>query len=146
LAAFVARISIALGHSSWGGSMLKEFRDFLLRGNIIELAVAFVMGVAFGALVNSLVNNLLMPVIAMIIGKPDFGALTFTIHHAVFRYGAFITDLIQFVAIAAAVFFFVVRPVNYLLRRLRGPVEEGMPDEERRHQELLTALGRIGAR
>jgi large conductance mechanosensitive channel len=119
--------------------MLKEFRDFLFRGNIIELAVAFVMGVAFAAVVNSLVNNLLMPVIAMIIGKPDFWELTFTINDAVFRYGSFNTDVIQFLAIAAAVFFFVVRPVNALLLRMRGPVEEGMPDEERRHQELLAA-------
>ena len=120
--------------------MLREFRDFLLRGNIVELAVAFVMGLAFAAVVNSLVRNLLTPVIAMLIGKPDFGDLTFTINDAVFRYGAFITDVLQFLAIAAAVFFFVVRPVNALLTRLRGPAEEGMPDEERRHQELLAAL------
>src|SRR3989442_2576117 len=125
--------------------MLKEFRDFLFRGNIVELAVAFVMGVAFAAVVNSLVNNLLMPVIAMIIGKPDFRDLHFTINDAVFGYGAFITDVIQFVAIAAAVFFFVVKPVGAMLKRLRAePIEEGMPDEERRHQELLTALGQIG--
>ena len=81
-----------------------------------------------------------MPIIAMIFGKPDFSGLKFTINGAVFRYGAFITALIQFVAIAAAVFFFVVRPVNALLRRFRSPAEEGMPDEERRHQELLAAL------
>ena len=120
--------------------MIKEFRDFLLRGNILELAVAFVMGAAFGALVNSFVDNLVMPVIAMIIGKPDFSNLTFTINDAVFRYGAFITAVIQFVAIAAAVFLFVVKPVNALMARFRSPVEEGMPDEERRHQELLSAL------
>jgi large conductance mechanosensitive channel len=126
--------------------MLKEFRDFLIRGNIVELAVAFVMGLAFAALINSLVDNLLMPVIAMIIGKPDFSDLTFTINDAVFRYGAFITDAIQFVAIAAAVFFFVVKPMNSLVTRMRGPVEEGMPDEERRHQELLTALRGVSAR
>jgi large conductance mechanosensitive channel len=120
--------------------MLKEFRDFLLRGNIVELAVAFVMGLAFAAVVNSLVNDLIMPIIAAIIGKPDFSSLTFTIHHSKFRYGAFLTSAIQFVAIAAAVFFFVVKPVNMLLQRLRSPAEEGMPDEERRHQELLAAL------
>ena len=120
--------------------MLKEFRDFLLRGNILELAVAFVMGLAFAAVVNSLVNDLIMPVIAMIIGKPDFSGLTFTINDAKFRYGAFITNLIQFIAIAASVFFFVVKPVNALLRRHKSPAEEGMPDEERRHQELLAAL------
>jgi large conductance mechanosensitive channel len=120
--------------------MLAEFRDFLLRGNIVELAVAFVMGLAFAAVVNSLVDNLIMPLIAMAIGKPDFRDLTFTINDGVFRYGAFLTALLQFVAIAAAVFFFVVRPVNRLLERFGSPVEEGMPNEERRHQELLAAL------
>jgi large conductance mechanosensitive channel len=121
--------------------MLRELKDFLFRGNIVELAVAFVMGLAFAAVVNSLVNNLIMPVVAMIIGKPDFGGLTFTINEAVFRYGAFITDVIQFLAIGAAVFFFVVKPVQAMLVRSRSTsVEEGMPDEERRHQELLAAL------
>jgi large conductance mechanosensitive channel len=124
--------------------MFREFKDFLLRGNIVELAVAFVMGVAFAAVVNSLVENLLMPVIAMIIGEPDFNGLDFTINDAVFRYGAFITDAIQFVAIAAAVFFFVVKPVQSMLSRLRpGPAEEGTPDEERRHHELLAAVREI---
>jgi large conductance mechanosensitive channel len=125
--------------------MLNEFRDFLLRGNIVELAVAFVMGVAFGALITSFVDNLLMPIVAMIIGKPDFRELTFTINDAVFRYGSFLTDLLSFVAVAIAVFFFVVKPVNALMNRLRSPVEEGMPDEERRHRELLAALGQIRA-
>ena len=121
--------------------MLEELKNFLFRGNIVELAVAFVMGVAFAAVVNSLVDNLVMPIVAMIIGKPDFSGLTFTINDAVFRYGAFITDVIQFVAIATAVFFFVVKPVQAMLeRRRREPIEEGMPDEERRHQELLAAL------
>ena len=120
--------------------MLKEFRDFLLRGNIVELAVAFVMGVAFGALVNSFVSNLVMPIVAMIIGKPDFSGLTFTINDAVFRYGAFITDAITFLATAAAVFFFVVRPMNALMARMRKPDAEEVTDEERRHQELLAAL------
>jgi large conductance mechanosensitive channel len=123
--------------------MVKEFRDFLLRGNIVELAVAFVLGVAFGALVTSFVDNLLMPVVAMIIGKPDFRDLTFTINDSVFRYGSFLTDLIAFAAVAAAVFFFVVRPMNALMNRLRSPVEESLPDEERRHRELLAALSQI---
>jgi large conductance mechanosensitive channel len=120
--------------------MIKEFKDFLFRGNIVELAVAFVMGLAFAAVVNSLVNNLVMPVIAAIIGKPDFRDLTFTIHHSVFRYGAFLTDVIQFAAIGAAVFFFIVKPVQMMLDRGRKEIEEGMPDEERRHQELLAAV------
>jgi large conductance mechanosensitive channel len=127
--------------------MVQEFKDFLFRGNIVELAVAFVMGLAFAAVVNSLVENLLMPVIAMIIGKPDFSDLTFTINEAGFRYGAFLTDLIQFVAIAAAVFFFVIKPVQAMLGRMqRTALEEGMPDEERRHQELLSALRAVGSR
>ena len=116
--------------------MLRELRDFLFRGNIVELAVAFVLGLAFAAVVNSLVNNLIMPTVAMFIGKPDFSGLTFTINEAVFRYGAFITDVIQFLAIGAAVFFFVVKPVKAMLAR--SPVE--VPVEERRHQELLAAL------
>jgi large conductance mechanosensitive channel len=125
--------------------VLQEFKAFVFRGNIIELAVAFVMGVAFAAVVNSLVENLVMPVIATVIGKPDFSDLTFTVNDAVYRYGAFLTDVIQFVAIAAAVFFFVVKPVAAMMGRLRPePVEEGMPDEERRHQELLAALERVG--
>ena len=121
--------------------MLEEFKNFLFRGNIVELAVAFVMGVAFAAVVNSLVKNLVMPIVAMIFGKQDFRGLTFTINDAVFYYGAFITDVIQFVAIAAAVFFFVVKPIQAMQARGRKePIEEGMPDEERRHQELLAAL------
>src|SRR6188768_2107106 len=121
--------------------MLKEFRDFLLRGNIVELAIAFVLGVALGALITSFVDNLLMPVVAMIIGKPDFRDLTFTINDSVFRYGAFLTDVISFVAVAAAIFFFVVKPMDALrARRGASAEEEGLPDEERRHQELLAVL------
>ncbi len=120
--------------------MVKEFRDFLLRGNIVELAVAFVMGLAFAALVNSFVNDLVMPLIAMIIGKPDFSGLTFTINDAVFRYGAFITAAIQFLAIAGAVFFFIVKPMSAIVARMRTPAEDEVSDDERRHQELLEAI------
>ena len=124
--------------------MLKEFRDFLLRGNLVELAVALVMGLAFAALVSSFVDDLVMPVIAMIIGKPDFSGLTFTINDAVFRYGAFITALITFVTTAAAIFFFVVRPINAIMARMRKPGEDEITDEERRHQELLAAIRESG--
>lgn len=120
--------------------MVKEFRDFLLRGNLVELAVAFVLGVAFAAVVTSFVDDLIMPIIAMIFGKPSFDDLTFTINDAVFRYGSFITAAITFAAIAAAIFFFVVKPVNVLQSRLRGQQEDAEPDEERRHRELLEAL------
>jgi large conductance mechanosensitive channel len=120
--------------------MIGEFRDFLMRGNLLELAVAFVMGLAFAALITSFVDDLIMPVIAMVIGKPDFSDLTFTINDAVFRYGAFITALITFVSTAAAIFFFVVKPANAVLSRMRKPTEEEVTDEERRHQELLAAV------
>ena len=122
--------------------MLKEFKDFLLKGNLIELAVAFVMGVAFAAVLNSFVADIITPIIGAIVGKTDFSNLTFTIHHSRFLYGAFITAVIQFVSIGAAVFFFIVKPVQALLARrpARTAEEEGPSDEERRHQELLAAL------
>ena len=120
--------------------MLKDFKDFLMKGNIVDLAVAFVLGLAFAAVVNSFVSDLVMPIIAMIIGKPDFSGLTFTINDAVFRYGAFITQVITFVAIAAAVFFFVVKPMQMVMARVKKSAEEVVSDDERRHQELLAAL------
>lgn len=120
--------------------MIKEFRDFLMRGNLVELAVAFVIGLAFAAVVTSFVDDLVMPAVAMIIGEPDFRGLDFTINDAVFRYGAFITEVITFVATAAAIFFFVVKPMNAIMARVRPPQEEPVPDEERRHQELLAAI------
>ena len=120
--------------------MVKEFRDFLMRGNLLELAVAFVMGLAFAALISSFVDGLIMPIVALIIGKPDFGDLTFTINDAVFRYGAFITAAITFVTTAAAIFFFVVKPMQAIVARRKKPEEEELSDEERRHHELLEAI------
>jgi len=124
--------------------MIKEFWDFLMRGNLVELAVAFVMGLAFAALITSFVDDLIMPIVAMIIGKPSFNDLTFTINDAVFRYGAFLTAAITFVSTAAAIFFFVVKPANALKSRFETPQEVAVSDEERRHQELLAALERVG--
>ena len=98
--------------------MLKDFKAFILRGNVVDLAVAVVIGAAFGAVVTSLVKNLLTPLIA-IPGTHSFANLTFTIRHSVFKYGTFLNDLIAFVLIAAAVFFFVVKPVNALAARRR---------------------------
>lgn len=124
-------------------SLLEEFRDFLTRGNLVELAVAFVMGTAFALVVNSLVKNLVMPVVAAIIGKPSFADLTFTIHKSVFFYGSFVTDAITFVSIAAAVFFLLVKPMQLVMTRIGRGAEDPAPtpsDEERRHQELLAAL------
>jgi large conductance mechanosensitive channel len=101
--------------------MIKEFRDFLLRGNIIELAVAFVIGAAFALVVKSFNDNIITPIIAMLGGKPDFSDLYFTINGAQFRWGAFLTDLLGFVITAAAIFFLVVKPVNTInARRARG--------------------------
>jgi large conductance mechanosensitive channel len=119
--------------------MLKEFRDFLMRGNLVELAVAFVMGLAFATLVTAFVDGLVMPVVAMIIGKPDFSDLTFTINDAVFRYGAVLTAAITFVTTAAAIFFFVVKPID-AIRSRSAAADDEPSDDERRHQELLEAL------
>ena len=120
--------------------MVNEFRDFLMRGNLLELAVAFVMGLAFAALVTSFVDDLIMPIVAMIFGEPDFSGLTFTINDAVFRYGAFLTAVITFVTTAAAIFFFVVKPIAALTARTSASEEAAVDDEERRHQELLAAI------
>jgi large conductance mechanosensitive channel len=106
--------------------MLKGFRQFLLRGNVIDLAVAVVIGGAFGAVVAALVKDLLTPLIAALVGKPDFSALTFEVNGSKFLYGDFINAVISFVLIAAAVYFFVVVPVNALTARMhRG---EAPPD------------------
>ena len=101
--------------------MLKEFRDFLLKGNLVEVAVALVLALALTALVTSLVEDLITPLIAAIFGQPDFSGLTFEINDSVFRYGEVLNALIAVVLIGAVLFFFVVKPVNALLeRRKRG--------------------------
>jgi large conductance mechanosensitive channel len=124
--------------------MIKEFRDFLLRGNLVELAVAFVLGLAFTGLVSSLVNDLISPILAMVVGETDFANLTFTINDAVFHYGSFVNAVIYFVSIAAALFFFVVKPVDAIRARRRAAEDEAVSDEERRHQELLEAVKGVG--
>ena len=98
---------------------MKDFKEFLLRGNLVEIAVGIVIGVAFGAVVTALVSDLITPLIAAIGGNPDFSGLSFTINKSHFLYGAFINSLIAFVVIAAVVFFFVVKPVNALMRRYK---------------------------
>jgi len=101
--------------------MIKGFKEFILRGNVVDLAVAVVMGAAFGALVTAFVKDLITPLIAAIFGKPDFSTLSFTINHSTFLYGEFINALIAFVLIAAAVYFVIVVPMNALAaRRARG--------------------------
>ena len=99
--------------------MLKEFRDFVLRGNVVELAIAVVIGAAFGALVTSFVASFITPLIAAIGGKPDFSSLAFTINGSRFTYGSFFNALLSFLIIAAVIFFFVVRPLNLLMARLK---------------------------
>ncbi len=98
-------------------SALADFKKFLVRGNLVELAVAFVMGVVFSALVKAFIADLITPIIALIVGKPDFGSLSFTINSSHFLYGDFINAMFTFVTTAAAVFFFVVRPYNRFAAR-----------------------------
>jgi large conductance mechanosensitive channel len=99
--------------------MLREFKAFVLRGNVVDLAVGVVMGAAFGAVVTALVKDLITPLIAAIFGKPDFGGLQFTVHGSKFLYGDFINAVVSFLLIATAVFFFIVQPVNALIARTR---------------------------
>src|SRR3954453_12341814 len=106
--------------------LLKEFRAFILRGNLVDLAVWVVIGPAFTALVNSFVKSIITPLIAAIFGKPDFSGLSFTINGSHFAYGDFFNAVLTFLIVAAVMFFFVVKPVNALLdrRRVEPPVDE----------------------
>ena len=99
--------------------MLKEFRAFILRGNLVDLAVAVVIGTAFTAVVTALVTNIITPIIAAIGGEPDFSDLSFTINGSQFGYGAFINALLAFLIVAAVVFFLVIKPVNLLMARFQ---------------------------
>ncbi|HUC78714.1 MAG TPA: large conductance mechanosensitive channel protein MscL [Candidatus Saccharimonadales bacterium] len=92
--------------------MLKDFKKFILRGNAVDLAIAVVIGAAFGTIVTSLVKDLITPLIGAIGGKPDFSSLSFSINHSKFLYGDFINALVSFLLIASAVFFFVIQPIN----------------------------------
>jgi large conductance mechanosensitive channel len=98
--------------------MLREFRAFVLRGNMVDLAVAVVIGTAFTAVVNALVADLITPLIAAVGGKPDFGDLAFTINDSRFAYGHFLNALLTFLLVATVVFFLVVKPVNALMAAL----------------------------
>ena len=99
--------------------MLKEFKQFLLRGNVVDLAVGVVVGAAFGTVVNALVKDILTPLIAAIYKVPDFSGLTFSINGSQFLYGDFVNALISFLLVATAVFFFIVKPMNVLVSRAR---------------------------
>ena len=101
---------------------LQDFKKFLMRGNLVELAVAFVVGALFASLVKAFIADLITPIVALIVGQPNFGSLHFTINHSQFAYGDFLNNLVTFVTTSAVVFFVVVRPYNALMAR--RPQEE----------------------
>jgi len=103
--------------------MLSGFKKFVMRGNVVDLAVAVVMGAAFGKVVAALVADLLMPIIAAVVGKPDFSGIVFTINGTPFKIGSFLTAAVEFLLVAAAIYFFVIVPLNALTARMkRGEV------------------------
>uniref|UniRef100_E6QKM6 Large-conductance mechanosensitive channel n=1 Tax=mine drainage metagenome TaxID=410659 RepID=E6QKM6_9ZZZZ len=101
--------------------MLKGFRDFILRGNVMDLAVAVILGAAFNGIVTSLVNDMLTPLISAVGGKPDFGALVLNLHGGHIRYGNFLNAVINFLIIASVIYFGVVLPMNRLMARIKTP-------------------------
>jgi large conductance mechanosensitive channel len=107
--------------------MLKGFRDFILRGNVVDLAVAVVIGAAFGAIVTALVADIITPLIAAIVQKPDFSYLILNINGGKIKYGDFLNALISFLLIAGSIYFFVVLPVNTLLNKFKKPVPAAPP-------------------
>jgi large conductance mechanosensitive channel len=117
--------------------VLKEFRDFILRGNVVDLAVAVVLGAAFGAVVTGFVASFVTPLIALIGGKPDFSELVFSISGTDFTYGEFLNVLIAFLVIAAVIFFAVVKPVNALMARLKRGEE---PEVESPPQDVVLLM------
>ncbi|MFI5040620.1 MAG: large conductance mechanosensitive channel protein MscL [Acidimicrobiales bacterium] len=120
-------------------NLVTEFKDFILRGNVVDLAVAVVMGLAFNSLITAFVKDIITPIVAAIFGKPDFQTLTFTIHKSHFFYGDFINVVISFVSLALAVFLFVVKPVNFLMTRRRA---SAAPDDATLSDEAVL-LGEI---
>lgn len=105
---------------------MKDFKEFLLRGNLVDMAVGIVVGVAFAAVITAFVSDLITPLIAAIGGKHDFSSLTFTVHKSRFLYGSFINALVSFLLVAAVMFWLVIKPVNQLMnmRRTETPVEK----------------------
>lgn len=116
--------------------MFKGFREFIMRGNVVDLAVAVVIGAAFGAVVKAFVDNVITPIIAAIFGQPDFSGLAFTINGSIFRYGLFINALISFLLIAAAIYYVVVAPMNHLAERRR----RGQDPETKECPECLSEI------
>jgi large conductance mechanosensitive channel len=124
--------------------MLKGFRDFLFRGNVIDLAVAVVIGGAFGTVVAAFVEHMLTPLIAAIVGKPDFGGLTFTVNNGVFRYGKFINAVVSFLLVATVVYFVIVVPMKAVTERMKPKEAPAAPTTEK-CPECLSEIP-IGAR
>jgi large conductance mechanosensitive channel len=124
--------------------MIKGFGQFVMRGNVVDLAVAVVIGAAFGAVVSAFVKDLVTPLIAAIFGKPDFSALVFTVNGSKFAIGDFINALVAFVLAAAAIYFFVVAPLNAVTERFKKPVEE--PPALRECPECLSDIPAAAAR
>jgi large conductance mechanosensitive channel len=126
-------------------TMLNGFKQFILRGNVLDLAVAVVMGGAFGSVVTALVKDLITPLIAAIAAKPDFSAIALTINGSRFLVGDFINSLVSFVLIASAVYFFVIVPVNAIMARIRG--HEAPPDPVTKQcPECLSDVARAARR
>ena len=115
---------------------MKGFREFLLRGNVVDLAVAVVIGAAFTAVVTAFVKDLVTPLIAALFGKPDFGGLYFTINNSKFLYGEFFNAMIAFVIVAAVIYFFVVLPINALIERSRRKAKPADPTTKKCHECL----------
>ena len=107
--------------------MIKGFRDFILRGNVVDLAVAVIIGAAFGSVVTALTTDIITPLIAAIVGKPSFGEMILTVHGGKILYGDFLNAIIDFVLKASVVYFFIVVPLGYLLTKVKGPVPEAPP-------------------
>jgi large conductance mechanosensitive channel len=118
-------------------SVIKGFKEFIMRGNVVDLAIAVVIGAAFGAVVTALVSDLLTPLLAAIGGQPDFSKLTFTVHKSKFLYGAFINAVISFLFIAAAIYFVVVLPLNKIAERRAARLAKGEPDPAPKPEDVL---------
>ena len=119
--------------------MIKGFRDFILRGNVVDLAVAVVIGAAFTAIVNSLVADIINPLIAAVVHKPDFSSLVLDVNGGKVKYGNFLNALIQFLLIASVVYFFVVTPLNKLMARF-GPAPVAVPAATKPCPECLSEI------
>ena len=124
--------------------MLAGFKKFITQGNAVDLAVGVIIGAAFGAVVTSLTNDVITPIIGAIVGKPNFNNLTFELGDGVVRYGAFLTALVNFLLIAAAVYFAILAPINHLTeRRKRG---QDPADEKSNEDKMVELLQIIAAK